>query len=158
MSAQAPVSPERRKKVLKVLFISLLLDLVCVTLEYNVSHALHTLTFSRYPSPSFFPCFLSSLSSTATSKRSPPRPSSRRSSPDSTRTRTASASRSTIAMISSSLVVRSARCSRSARPLLLLSLEHCQIAMAAGRLCCGPWWATSLRWLCGARRRISEHS
>jgi hypothetical protein len=29
MAAKAPVSPERRKKVLKVLFISLLLDLVC---------------------------------------------------------------------------------------------------------------------------------
>jgi hypothetical protein len=30
MAAKAPVSPERRKKVLKVLFISLLLDLVCL--------------------------------------------------------------------------------------------------------------------------------
>ena len=29
MAAKAPVSPERRKKVLKVLFVSLLLDLVC---------------------------------------------------------------------------------------------------------------------------------
>jgi hypothetical protein len=30
MAAKAPVSPEHRKKVLKVLFISLLLDLVCI--------------------------------------------------------------------------------------------------------------------------------
>lgn len=57
MSAQAPVSPERRKKVLKVLFISLLLDLVCFTLEHNISHALPTLTVVKISFTFILPLF-----------------------------------------------------------------------------------------------------
>ena len=69
--AATPVAGAMRKKVLKVIFISLLLDLVRD--RYRATRALEPMAdkrpfLSRYPSPSFSRCFRTSSSSTEISK------------------------------------------------------------------------------------------
>lgn len=87
-SPAPPATNELRRKVLRVLFFSLLLDLVFSAAPATpappaFSRPKLTKLLARYPSPSSFRCFRSSSSSTATTKppMPPPTPSSTACSP-----------------------------------------------------------------------------
>lgn len=137
------VDAATRKRVLKVVFISLLLDLVSrVSVALPRSRPTISLhEFARYPSPSSSLSSPSSSNSTATPKPQPTRtpllrtPSCHGSSASSMPTRPPLRAPSTLAMTlycSVAPLDRSSPCSRpSRRPLL----EHCLINMAGAQHC-----------------------
>lgn len=146
-----PVDAATRKRVLKVIFISLLLDLVSThtrrlppTPPPLPLTVLRQLTrHGRYPSPSFSPCSPSSSSSTATPKPRPMplpratnhRPFWRPSLAISTPTRPPLPGQSTPAMTSSSSAAPWAPSSRSSKPSPPLSSDTSPTSTAAATPC-----------------------
>ena len=137
--ATTAISPAQRKNILKVLFISLLLDLVCQLSVPEKTVADH----HRYLLLSFFLYSRSSSNSTAISKHLPgvQTPSSIASYLVSMRTRTLSLAPSTIVTTSFSWGAHSDPFSPSSKPSHLLSSAPSPINMGVGQLCYGQWLA-----------------
>lgn len=138
MSA-SPVSPAKRKKILRVIFISLLLDLVCQYLFRRSQPA----NKSRYRSHSSSPSFPSFSNFTAISKPPmTPRPSSIVSSPVLMPINSHSPGPSAIATISCFSEASWARSSPFSRQLPHPLLARSQTSMEGGQHYYGQWRVT----------------
>lgn len=152
-----PIPAVRRKQILKVIFISLLLDLVShlppskllnCDMSRDIQRSQLLINTSRFHSLSFFPFSLSSLNSIAISKHPLPRPHplphcSTPFSPPSIPTNAPLPALSTTATMSSFSAVLSAPSSPSFKPSPLPSLGASPIDTAAAQRFSGPWPETS---------------
>ena len=157
-----PVSAARRKQILKVIFVSLLLDLVSDEESHlfpsqtffrrdegkEIIHCSHNAcrsrshSFFRY-SPNFSNSIVTSKHPLGPPRPPPPPPSLIPFSPTSTLINAPSPDRSTTGTMSSSWVAPWDPSFPSSKPSPLLSLDACPISMAAAKLFCGLWLGTS---------------
>ncbi len=154
--ATTPLSPARRKQILRVIFISLLLDLVSEAANRRREPA----DSARFPSPSSCRCSpnFSSFTATTNQVKAHRTPFSVVSSVASMPTSNHFHVPSAIAMTLSFWVEPWVPCSPSYKQSRLRSLAPCPTSTGEGRRCCGRWRAISRRWPCGWPRRTSALS